>query len=238
MSREEEEEETVTLGTVNSVTLTQDSDGSIILHCPSNGGSHTQSHTAQNPNTICSQQYNWKVYHSQLFPVTLCVCGSCAHRWRLRAYPKETTANQWRPRWHRLTPAVLRGHAPKLVSLSPHHGFRTRLNAEHTYTTKTQLIPHTSHSAPSVVTADMWCRTQCPKTTTALRSRWLPRLTMTSQKKAWPKFRYLFSDLTSPLPGAGLYWSWLSGLDKSILVYIGLCWSGMIWTDLYGSVMD
>ncbi|XP_062339348.1 cyclin-D-binding Myb-like transcription factor 1 [Osmerus eperlanus] len=36
MSREEEEEETVTLGTVNSVTLTQDSDGSIILHCPSN----------------------------------------------------------------------------------------------------------------------------------------------------------------------------------------------------------
>ena len=58
MSREEEEEETVTLGTVNSVTLTQDSDGSIILHCPSNGGSHTQSHTAQNPNTICSQQYN------------------------------------------------------------------------------------------------------------------------------------------------------------------------------------
>lgn len=32
----EEEEETVTLETVNSVTLTQDSDGSIILHCPSN----------------------------------------------------------------------------------------------------------------------------------------------------------------------------------------------------------
>uniref|UniRef100_A0A667ZAL8 Cyclin D binding myb-like transcription factor 1 n=1 Tax=Myripristis murdjan TaxID=586833 RepID=A0A667ZAL8_9TELE len=36
MSTGAEEEEAVTLETVNSVTLTQDSDGSIILHCPPN----------------------------------------------------------------------------------------------------------------------------------------------------------------------------------------------------------
>uniref|UniRef100_A0A667ZJ78 Cyclin-D-binding Myb-like transcription factor 1 n=1 Tax=Myripristis murdjan TaxID=586833 RepID=A0A667ZJ78_9TELE len=46
MSTGAEEEEAVTLETVNSVTLTQDSDGSIILHCPPNGGlSHTHTHT-------------------------------------------------------------------------------------------------------------------------------------------------------------------------------------------------
>lgn len=32
------------LETVKSVTLTQDADGSIILHCPPNGGSQTHTH--------------------------------------------------------------------------------------------------------------------------------------------------------------------------------------------------
>lgn len=38
MSSAAEDEEAATLETVKSVTLTQDSDGSIILHCPANGG--------------------------------------------------------------------------------------------------------------------------------------------------------------------------------------------------------
>lgn len=42
MSSAAEDEEAAALETVKSVTLTQDSDGSIILHCPPNGGlSHT-----------------------------------------------------------------------------------------------------------------------------------------------------------------------------------------------------
>lgn len=36
-SAAEEEEEAAALETVKSVTLTQDSDGSIILHCPPSG---------------------------------------------------------------------------------------------------------------------------------------------------------------------------------------------------------
>lgn len=39
-SAAEEEEEAAALETVQSVTLTQDSDGSIILHCPPSGGSY------------------------------------------------------------------------------------------------------------------------------------------------------------------------------------------------------
>lgn len=37
MSTVEEESDTVTVETVNSVTLTQDTDGNLILHCPQNG---------------------------------------------------------------------------------------------------------------------------------------------------------------------------------------------------------
>lgn len=39
MSSAAEDEEAAALETVKSVTLTQDSDGSIILHCPPSGGS-------------------------------------------------------------------------------------------------------------------------------------------------------------------------------------------------------
>lgn len=37
MSTVEEESDTVTVETVNSVTLTQDTEGNLILHCPQNG---------------------------------------------------------------------------------------------------------------------------------------------------------------------------------------------------------
>lgn len=37
MSTVEEDSDTVTVETVNSVTLTQDTDGNLILHCPQNG---------------------------------------------------------------------------------------------------------------------------------------------------------------------------------------------------------
>lgn len=37
MSTAEEESDTVTVETVNSVTLTQDTEGNLILHCPQNG---------------------------------------------------------------------------------------------------------------------------------------------------------------------------------------------------------
>lgn len=37
MSTAEEESETVTVETVNSVTLTQDTEGNLILHCPQDG---------------------------------------------------------------------------------------------------------------------------------------------------------------------------------------------------------
>uniref|UniRef100_A0A8C7JU84 Cyclin-D-binding Myb-like transcription factor 1 n=1 Tax=Oncorhynchus kisutch TaxID=8019 RepID=A0A8C7JU84_ONCKI len=40
-----EDEDSVTLESVNSVTLTQDSDGSIILHCPPHGNTHIIFHT-------------------------------------------------------------------------------------------------------------------------------------------------------------------------------------------------
>uniref|UniRef100_A0A671YE15 Cyclin-D-binding Myb-like transcription factor 1 n=1 Tax=Sparus aurata TaxID=8175 RepID=A0A671YE15_SPAAU len=47
------EEEAAVLETVKSVTLTQDSDGSIILHCPPNGGStHTHTHTYTHTHTL------------------------------------------------------------------------------------------------------------------------------------------------------------------------------------------
>lgn len=37
MSTVEEDSDTVTVETVNSVTLTQDPEGNLILHCPQNG---------------------------------------------------------------------------------------------------------------------------------------------------------------------------------------------------------
>lgn len=37
MSTVEEDSDTVTVETVNSVTFTQDTDGNLILHCPQNG---------------------------------------------------------------------------------------------------------------------------------------------------------------------------------------------------------
>lgn len=37
MSTVEEDSDTVTVETVNSVTLTRDTDGNLILHCPQNG---------------------------------------------------------------------------------------------------------------------------------------------------------------------------------------------------------
>lgn len=37
MSTVEEESDTVTVETVNSVTLTQDTEGNLILHCPQDG---------------------------------------------------------------------------------------------------------------------------------------------------------------------------------------------------------
>lgn len=37
MSTVKEESDTVTIDTVNSVTLTQDTEGNLILHCPQNG---------------------------------------------------------------------------------------------------------------------------------------------------------------------------------------------------------
>lgn len=45
-STPEQDEQEVALETVKSVTLTQDKDGSIILHCPTNGEYvHTHMHT-------------------------------------------------------------------------------------------------------------------------------------------------------------------------------------------------
>lgn len=45
-STPQEDGQEVALETVKSVTLTQDKDGSIILHCPTNGGlTHTNTHT-------------------------------------------------------------------------------------------------------------------------------------------------------------------------------------------------
>lgn len=46
MSLAAEDDDAGALENVKSVTLTQDSDGSIILHCPPSGGStHTHTHT-------------------------------------------------------------------------------------------------------------------------------------------------------------------------------------------------
>lgn len=54
MSSEAEDKEESELETVNSVTLTQDSDGSIILHCSPNGG-----FVSLSVSSVClSKQYN------------------------------------------------------------------------------------------------------------------------------------------------------------------------------------
>uniref|UniRef100_A0A3Q4HQ21 Cyclin-D-binding Myb-like transcription factor 1 n=1 Tax=Neolamprologus brichardi TaxID=32507 RepID=A0A3Q4HQ21_NEOBR len=56
MSLAAEDDDAGALETVKSVTLTQDSDGSIILHCPPSGGStHTHTHTHTNPSAISSR---------------------------------------------------------------------------------------------------------------------------------------------------------------------------------------
>lgn len=60
MSSAAEDEDAAALETVKSVTLTQDSDGSIILHCPANGWSE---HT-------CMQVY--RCY--RLYKMKRCVC--------------------------------------------------------------------------------------------------------------------------------------------------------------------
>lgn len=124
MSSAAEDEDAAALETVNSVTLTQDSDGSIILHCPPNGGlTHTLKHTFLSfllPNLsflhscCCHRHFPCKrgLFHllnQHKCVLTICVCVC---RWGLWAPSEETASLRWRTgrRWNA---AVLCGHFTK-----------------------------------------------------------------------------------------------------------------------------